>query len=149
MQLQKLTSQAQEAIIQAMTLDPQQALLARFIDEGHYLMPCYRLLIRSDGSLLHHRYGQNIVKHLVSNQSSVDITTSTAVSRQALIDPITPKEMRVLNLVAQGMSNREVADQISVSVETVKSHLKSIYSKMGVNRRTQAVSLARELNLLS
>jgi LuxR family maltose regulon positive regulatory protein len=55
----------------------------------------------------------------------------------------------VLHLVASGMSNRETAQELYVTVGTVKKHLNNIFGKLGVNSRTQAVARARELNLLS
>jgi ATP/maltotriose-dependent transcriptional regulator MalT len=60
---------------------------------------------------------------------------------------ITAREQQVLRLVSAGLSNREIADQFSFSESTVKTHLKNIYRKLGVNSRTRAVAVARELKL--
>jgi LuxR family maltose regulon positive regulatory protein len=65
-----------------------------------------------------------------------------------LIDPLTPRELQVLNLVAQGRSNRQIAVQLSISPHTVKWHAGNIYGKLSVANRTQAVARARELDLL-
>ena len=67
---------------------------------------------------------------------------------QPLIEPLSERELEVLGLVAAGMSNREIAEALVVTVGTVKRHLHNTYGKLGVRNRTQAVSLARELNLL-
>ncbi len=67
---------------------------------------------------------------------------------KSLIEPLSKREVDILINVAQGMSNKQVSAQLFISTETVKSHLKSIYSKMGVSRRTQAVSLGLELKII-
>ncbi len=66
----------------------------------------------------------------------------------ALIDPLSQREQEVLDHVAMGLSNREIADRLVVTVGTVKKHLNNIFSKLGVKSRTQAVSRGRELGLL-
>jgi DNA-binding CsgD family transcriptional regulator len=68
---------------------------------------------------------------------------------QPLVDPLTPRELEVLNLIAAGLSNREIAERLVISVGTVKSYTGQIYSKLQVNSRTQAVAQAREVGLLS
>lgn len=65
------------------------------------------------------------------------------------IDALTPKEKEVLALVAKGASNQEIADQLYVRDVTVKTHLNSIFKKLKVTNRTQAVLLAMQMNLIS
>lgn len=61
---------------------------------------------------------------------------------------ISPREFEVLELIAAGHSNQEIADACFVSLSTVKSHVSRLFSKLDVQRRTQAVQKARELQLL-
>jgi ATP/maltotriose-dependent transcriptional regulator MalT len=61
---------------------------------------------------------------------------------------ITPRELEILELIAQGMSNREIAEKLFVSENTVKTHSSRIFGKMGAKRRTQAVQLGKQLGLL-
>jgi len=61
---------------------------------------------------------------------------------------ITRREMEILELVAQGMSNREIADKLFVSENTVKTHCSRAFDKLGARRRTQAVQMGKELGLL-
>lgn len=61
---------------------------------------------------------------------------------------ITPREMDILELIAQGMSNREIAEKLFVSENTVKTHSSRVLGKLGARRRTQAVQLGKELGLL-
>lgn len=61
---------------------------------------------------------------------------------------ITRREMEILELVAQGMSNREIAGKLYVSENTVKTHCSRAFDKLGAKRRTQAVQLGKEFGLL-
>lgn len=61
---------------------------------------------------------------------------------------ITRRELEILELIAQGMSNREIAEKLFVSENTVKTHSSRIFDKLGARRRTQAVQLGKELGLL-
>jgi len=61
---------------------------------------------------------------------------------------ITPRELEILNLVARGFSNREIATQLFVSENTVKTHCARAFDKLGAARRTQAVLRGKELGLL-
>ncbi|MEP2668059.1 MAG: LuxR C-terminal-related transcriptional regulator [Cyclobacteriaceae bacterium] len=61
---------------------------------------------------------------------------------------ISKRELEVLELMAKGMANQEIADQLFVSLNTVKTHSSNLFSKLEVNRRTQAVQKAKKLNLI-
>jgi len=61
---------------------------------------------------------------------------------------ITQRELEVLELIAQGMSNREIAGKLYVSENTVKTHSSRVFDKLGAKRRTQAVQLGKEFGLL-
>ena len=71
------------------------------------------------------------------------------INKDVNIDALTPKEKEVLALVAQGASNQEIADKLFVRDVTVKTHLNSIFKKLKVSNRTQAVLLAMEVNLIN
>jgi LuxR family maltose regulon positive regulatory protein len=66
----------------------------------------------------------------------------------ALVDPLTERELEVLRLLAEGLSNKEIAGRLVVAPSTVKQHLKNIYGKLDVHSRTQAVARGQELALL-
>lgn len=61
---------------------------------------------------------------------------------------LTPREFEILQRIAEGLSNREIAERLFVSENTVKTHSSRVFEKLGVNRRVQAVQKARELRLL-
>ena len=68
------------------------------------------------------------------------------VSSQLLVELLSVRELEVLHLIADGLSNLEIADQLHIGVSTVKKHITHIYDKLDVNSRTQAVNHARELS---
>lgn len=71
-----------------------------------------------------------------------------ATREKAPRSSLTPRELQVLQLVAEGSSNREIGEQLMLSEATVKSHLVHIYDKLGVRSRTSAVASAREQGVL-
>jgi LuxR family transcriptional regulator, maltose regulon positive regulatory protein len=64
------------------------------------------------------------------------------------IEALTRRELEVLQLVAQGLSNEEIGERLFLSLSTVKGHNRNIFDKLQVQRRTEAVARARELRLL-
>lgn len=61
---------------------------------------------------------------------------------------VTPRELEILGLIAQGLSNREIAEKLFVSENTVKTHSSRLFDKLSAKRRTQAVQIGKELGLL-
>jgi LuxR family maltose regulon positive regulatory protein len=65
-----------------------------------------------------------------------------------LVEPLSERELEVLQLIAQGLSNREIGEKLFLALSTVKGHNRNIYGKLAVQRRTEAVARARELGLV-
>jgi LuxR family maltose regulon positive regulatory protein len=76
------------------------------------------------------------------------ITRDSLQHTVALVDVLTPRELEVLQLLSKRLTNKEIAGTLIVSPETVKTHTLSIYAKLNVHSRRQAVEKARELNLI-
>jgi LuxR family maltose regulon positive regulatory protein len=76
-------------------------------------------------------------------------TESGVRGEQPLIDPLSERELEVLQLLAGGDSNQEIADQLVITLDTVKRHVTHIFGKLGVHNRVQAVARAQTLGLLS
>jgi LuxR family maltose regulon positive regulatory protein len=77
----------------------------------------------------------------------LDIRPSIAAP-QPLVEPLSERELEVLRLICAGHSNREIAEELVIALDTVKRHASNIYGKLGVKRRTQAILKARELELI-
>jgi len=68
---------------------------------------------------------------------------------ESLVEPLTAREMEVIQLMAQGLANKQIALSLGISEHTVKFHLSSLYAKLGVSSRTEAVKRGIELGLIS
>lgn len=77
-----------------------------------------------------------------------DSKTRSNQADQALVETLSERELEILRLLAQGYTNQQIADALTVVVGTVKTHIHHIFGKLGVSNRVQAVARARELNLL-
>ena len=70
-------------------------------------------------------------------------------SEESLVEPLTAREMEVIQLMAQGLANKQIALSLGISEHTVKFHLSSLYAKLGISSRTEAVKRGIELGLIS
>lgn len=85
----------------------------------------------------------------ISACEKIILTTSVSeIGQSSLIDPLSEREVEVLKLLADGLSNQEIAEKLIISLGTVKAHSSNIYRKLDVRNRAQAVMVAREMNLL-
>lgn len=82
-------------------------------------------------------------------QKDSQVKTEKTINKDVNIDILTPKEKEVLGLLAKGASNQEIADKLCVRDVTVKTHLNSIFKKLKVSNRTQAVLLAMQIDLVN
>ena len=85
------------------------------------------------------------------NKKSVNLpSASMSISNDVAKEyGLSTRELDVLREIADGLSNQEIADKLFVSLNTVKTHIANIYSKLGVKRRTQAISKAKSLGLIA
>ncbi|MEZ4869504.1 MAG: LuxR C-terminal-related transcriptional regulator [Caldilineaceae bacterium] len=133
-----------------------------FVDEGE---PMRRLLAEWTQSELDDGQLGDFVEQLLiafaqpadeqsgaETASHIETPSPTIVNRKSqivnLVEPLSERELEILRLVAAGLSNRQLADNLIVTVGTVKKHLNNIYGKLGVASRTQAIARGRELGLL-
>lgn len=101
---------------------------------------------------------QAIIRALEADIVSIDDRLYTAPQHPSTISEIKPskielpslgmRQLEVLKLTSSGMSNQEIAETLSISQNTVKSHLQSVYAEFGVNNRTACVNRARELGII-
>ena len=86
---------------------------------------------------------------LIIKEVPVPSTAPFSLNEQRLKDlGITKRELEILELIAQGMSNREIAEKLFVSENTVKTHSSRLFDKLGAKRRTQAVQIGKEMGLI-
>jgi NarL family two-component system response regulator LiaR len=102
----------------------------------------------ADGeAVLHSPVATRVVQEMhefINRDESALRKTST----QPLAEPLSERESEVLDLIADGLTNREIADRLFIAVGTVKRHINNIYSKLGVRHRAEAIARVRELGLL-
>jgi LuxR family maltose regulon positive regulatory protein len=100
--------------------------------------------------LLRHAASRGIAPHYVSRLlAAFDDSPHTILSHhQPLIDPLSDRELEVLQLITQGLSNHQIATELFVAISTVKTHVKSIYRKLNVTGRFEAIERVRDLSLL-
>lgn len=146
---------ALEVLETAFLLSLDEQLIQPFIDEGSNLVVLYRALESATQNSLIRTRCHSVIERVeaVSTSISAALNLSSGADTHssqpdALTDPLSKRELEVLKLVAEGLSNRDIAEQLFLSIDTIKTHLKSIFSKMSVARRTQAVNLGRDLNLI-
>jgi LuxR family transcriptional regulator, maltose regulon positive regulatory protein len=132
-------SQALTTLGAALALAEPEGYVRVFIDEGEPMIE----LLRRAGS-------RGIVPRYVARLLSAAAPKSEIQDRaaQPLIEPLSEREIEVLGFLAAGWSNQAIAEKLVVAVGTVKAHTASIYRKLDVVSRTQAVARARELNLI-
>ena len=86
---------------------------------------------------------------LIVKEVPVPAPATFSLNEQRLKDlGITPRELEILELIAQGLSNREIADKLFVSENTVKTHSSRLFDKLSARRRTQAVQIAKGMGLI-
>jgi LuxR family maltose regulon positive regulatory protein len=149
-------TQALVVLEESLVLAEAERFIRVFLDNGQPM----RLLLTE--WLTHADYGplRGYADHLLSqfeaesNRCGVAQTEnspaddSLAGSEQALVEPLSPRELEVLHLMALGLTNKKIAEQLVVAPGTIKAHAASIYRKLDVANRTEAVARARELDIL-
>jgi DNA-binding NarL/FixJ family response regulator len=85
--------------------------------------------------------------HSTPDSSAISASTPTYIDPASSIEPLTEREREILELVARGASNRQIAENLYLTEGTVKNHMSNILSKLGVRDRTQAALKAKELGL--
>ena len=131
------------ALVQAVRLAEPEGYIRSFVNEGAPMAALLVILRERERKHGPTPYLDSVLAAFAQKGASVRARQSPPTDR------ISPREREVLHLLAQGRSNQEIADALVVALETVKDHVSSLLSKLSVDNRTQAVSRARELGLLS
>ncbi|NJN84771.1 MAG: response regulator transcription factor [Caldilineaceae bacterium] len=140
---------ALDALERALTLAEPEGYVQMFVDEGP---PMAQLLSAAAArGILPDYVGRLLAaferqRHMQPEAASANVNAALPV--QPLIEPLSPRELEVLHLLAEGLSNREICERLFLALDTVKGHNRRIYAKLEVKRRTEAVARARELGLI-
>lgn len=145
------------ALQEALELAEPEGYTRIFLDEGEPMARLLRMVYRSKekGS---REYETRLLEALLPAEAPARPVSHQVLEGESapgklphypvLIDPLTERELEVLGLIAEGYSNQEIAEQLFVTLGTVKAHLSHIYNKLDVRSRTQAVAKADQLQLL-
>ncbi|MBN2258080.1 MAG: hypothetical protein JW704_09675 [Anaerolineaceae bacterium] len=132
-QAQGKSRMAQETLVKILALAEPEGYLRLFLDEGEamrsLLEDCRKQAPRSNP------YLEKLLDTYPPEQS-------------ALIEPLSKRELEVLNLLTVGRSNSQIAAKLFISLNTVKAHVKNIFAKLGVHNRAEAIHRAQELGLI-
>ena len=92
---------------------------------------------------------KSVIPSLISKRTTIkDVNLHSLFNPQNIISPLTDRELEVLKLVAEGMSNSAISKELYITLGTTKNHLSNIYSKLEVDSRIKAVIKAKELNII-
>jgi LuxR family maltose regulon positive regulatory protein len=141
---------ALDSLERALTLAEPEGYIRIFVDEGP---PMAELLIRvkDEGGRMREYIGQLLAafgETKTTLPSSLRLRSGQALISQPLIEPLSERELEVLKLLGTELSGPEIATELMVSPNTMRTHTKNIYSKLVVHNRRAAVRRAEELNLL-
>ena len=128
----------------ALALAEPEGYVRVFVDQG---MPMAQLLSEAATRGIAPDYTARLLAAFEA-QEQKSAVAPRMLPAQALVEPLSQRELEVLRLIAQGLSNREISERLFLALITVKGHNRNIFRKLQVRRRTEAVACARELGLL-
>jgi len=150
---QRNEDEALTALKRALVLAEPEGFIRSFVDEGE---PMRRLLLEYQ-KVITKRIGDGVASESLRLLTYTDkllaaFPQTAPVEKpksKTIPEPLSERELDILQLIASGRTNQEIAETLVIAVSTVKSHINNLYGKLGTNRRTQAIAIARDLGLLS
>jgi LuxR family maltose regulon positive regulatory protein len=145
-------TRACERLEHALILADPEGFVRIFVDEGepmHKFLLDYQSTIKKQISIDIERDPIRLLTYIdrllaaFSQPAPVEKPKKDSVP-----EPLSERELDILQLIATGRTNQEIADILIIALSTVKSHINNLYGKLGTQRRTQAISIARDLGLL-
>jgi LuxR family maltose regulon positive regulatory protein len=140
LQAQDETDKAVQMLAEALALAEPGGFIRIFVDQG---LPMAQLLSEAAAQGIMPGYAAKLLTAFEAEKQMTAVKSS-----QPLVEPLSQRELEVLHLIAQGLSNDEIGKRLFLALDTVKGHNRRIYDKLQVQRRTEAVARARELGLL-
>lgn len=149
--LQGDTSAALVPLERALAMAEPEGYIRIFVDEG---LPMVQLLLEAAAREILPEYTAKLLAVWDAettrshDQPLVSQVTAPAVASQSLLEPLSERELEVLVLIAQGLTNQEISKRLFRALDTIKGHNRNIFGKLEAQNRTEAVARARELGLL-
>jgi LuxR family maltose regulon positive regulatory protein len=139
------TTCALDTLERALTLAEPEGFIRIFVDEGP---PMARLLHEALARGIAPEHARRLLAAFPMPEPEQDGPPDTQAPESDLIESLSDRELEVLQLIAEGLTNPEIASRLFLSLHTIKAHARNIYGKLGVHNRTQAVARARALGVL-
>ena len=130
----------------ALSLAEPEGYVRIFVDEG---LPMARLLYEALSQGVESDYIRRLLAAFPVAESEQTTSSPMRGSKSELVEPLSERELEVLQLIAEGLTNQEVATRLYLSLHTVKVHARNIFTKLAVKNRAQAVARGRALGILS
>ena len=130
----------------ALSLAEPEGYVRIFLDEG---LPMARLLYEALSQGVESDYIRRLLAAFPVAESEQTASSPMRGSKSELVEPLSERELEVLQLIAEGLTNQEVATRLYLSLHTVKVHARNIFTKLAVKNRAQAVARGRALGILS
>jgi LuxR family maltose regulon positive regulatory protein len=130
----------------ALSLAEPEGYVRIFVDEG---LPMARLLYEALSQGVESDYIRRLLAAFPVAESEQTASSPMRGSKSELVEPLSERELEVLQLIAEGLTNQEVATELYLSLHTVKVHARNIFTKLAVKNRAQAVARGRALGILS
>jgi LuxR family maltose regulon positive regulatory protein len=144
LQAQGQIGAATRSLEHALTLARPEQFVSSFLEHGEPMIELLRQAARTDTV---REYAQLLLS-IPAAEARGEQRVRKAPPPAGLVEPLSPRELEVLVLIAAGASNPEIARDLTISVNTVKRHVTNIFGKLGVTSRTLAVARGRELELV-
>jgi len=126
----------------ALFIGEPEGFIRIFVDEGQ---PMDHLLQEALKCSDAPEYVRRLLAAFPAKAPRQATSTTAQVDQSDLIEPLSERELEILQKIAEGLTNPEIAERLYLSLNTVKVHTRNIYGKLGVHNRTQAVAKARAL----
>ena len=140
---------ALRVLVEALGLAQSGGFIRLFVDEG---LPMAQLISAAAARGIMPDYTGRLLAAFAAehqrNAGEVPHLPLPLATSQPLIEPLSERELEILQLIAEGLSNREISERLFLALDTVKGHNSRIYGKLQVQRRTEAVARAHELGLV-
>jgi LuxR family maltose regulon positive regulatory protein len=136
------TEEALASLEQSLLLAEGEGILRPFANAGREILPLLRRLKSKEGL---RTAAAGILSVLEDSGDSVAVKTAAGRADE----PFHHREVQILDLISQGLRNREIGKRLFLSEETVKWYLKRLFCKLYVSTRTEAIAMARKLGLLA